>query len=87
MNSGRILLRVTQLLLLVILLILFAFFGLGFLNTYHLPYNEEGRYFDESNSLVYHEQSVLVYGFLSFLLLLLVIGTVKWMLSTMKRTL
>lgn len=85
MNSGRLLLRGTQLLLLVILLILFAFIGLGFLNSYLLPYNEEGRYFDEANSLVYHKQSVLGYGFSAFILLLLFIWVGKWILNT-KRT-
>ncbi len=86
MNSGRILLRSTQFLLLVILLLLFIFNGYFFLKTYHLPYNDQGRYFDEESSLVYHEQSVPIYGFSALILLLLLIWVSKWMLNTMKRT-
>lgn len=37
-----------------------------------LPYNEEGHYFD--GLVNYHEQSVLVYGVLAFLALLLGLG-------------
>lgn len=30
-----------------------------------LPYNEQGRYFDEVNSIVLHEQSVTIFGLLA----------------------
>lgn len=86
MNRGRMLVRVSQFLLLAILLLLFIFNGYFFLKTYHLPYNDQGRYFDEESSLVYHEQSVPIYGFSTFILLLLLIWVTKWMLNTMKRT-
>lgn len=84
-NIGRMLLRVTQFSLLVILLLLFTFNGLSFLKAYHIFYNEGGRYFDEESSLVYHEQSVLGYGFSTFILFLLLIWVGKWILNTKRK--
>jgi len=44
-----------------------------FINRWGLPYNSEGNYFDESSAVVYHEQSVLVYGTAATVLLLLTV--------------
>jgi hypothetical protein len=35
-----------------------------------MPFNSEGNYFDKKTSVVYHEQSVLVYGLLTIILFL-----------------
>lgn len=47
--------------------------GMGFiwLRLSALPYNSEGRYFDEVTGLVYHEQSVEVYALITVALLIL----------------
>ena len=37
----------------------------------NLPYNDQGRYFDEERSIVYHEQSIFSFGFFTIVLLLL----------------
>jgi hypothetical protein len=34
----------------------------------NLPYNENGRYFDAENAIVFHEQDVIFYGGLALLL-------------------
>ncbi len=49
-----------------------------------MPYNEEGRYFDEKIGVVYHEQAQEVYGFISTALLLIVILLLRWILKTRK---
>lgn len=43
-----------------------AFLGLTFYNRLKMPYNTEGNYFEENSALVYHEQSVLVWGLVFF---------------------
>lgn len=37
----------------------------------NMDFNLEGRYFDEDSLVVYEEQSKMVYGFLTFLFLML----------------
>lgn len=51
-------------------------FGSGwiFIKRLLLPYNSEGRYFDAESSVVYHQQAVIVYGLLFFILLLMTAG-------------
>ena len=56
-----------------ILTILTVIFGLAFISTITLPYNSEGNYFDESSMVVYHKQTMEVYGILTFLLFALTI--------------
>lgn len=48
-----------------LLAILTLFIGLLFWDRASLNYNSEGNYFD--GAVVYHEQSVMVYGILTFL--------------------
>jgi hypothetical protein len=49
-------------------------FGWIFFYRLSLPYNSEGRYFDEEKSLVYHQQVVWVYAIIFFLLLVISCG-------------
>jgi hypothetical protein len=48
-----------------ILTILTFFFVWTFYNRVKLPYNDEGRYFDETSEMVYLEQTKEVYGVIS----------------------
>lgn len=45
-------------------LLLTVFFGWEFFFIYNPTYNELGRYFDEENVVVYHEQAIPFYGLL-----------------------
>jgi hypothetical protein len=51
--------------LLAILLFVTTFFIVTYFKVHDLPYNEMGRYFDENEVVVYDEQAVGVYGFIS----------------------
>jgi len=48
-------------------------FFMLFVNRLGMEYNSEGNYFDESTGVVYHEQSVSVFGIISVALLLITI--------------
>jgi hypothetical protein len=50
------------------LVILFIFFAVTAWQRYNLPYNEMGRYFDESQVIVYEEQAWEVYMLISIVL-------------------
>ena len=39
-----------------------------------LPYNEDGRYFDATEGVVYRTEAVLAYGLIAFLILSISIG-------------
>lgn len=55
--------------LLISLTVIVSCLTLLFITTFfkrlRLPYNSEGRYFDENASLVYHQQAVFFYGLLA----------------------
>lgn len=48
-----------------------------FVKRLNMDFNSEGRYFDEDLLVVYEEQSKMVYGFLSFLFLMLSLYILK----------
>ncbi|MBN1252383.1 MAG: hypothetical protein JXR51_16275 [Bacteroidales bacterium] len=48
-----------------------AIVGLEFKNRFALPYNSNGNYFDKTTTIVYHAQSVFVYGLITFILFLI----------------
>ena len=48
-----------------------------FVKRLKMDFNSEGRYFDEDLLVVYEEQSKMVYGFLSFLFLMLSLYILK----------
>lgn len=66
-------------LLALILLLLFTdlltcvFFGVLFFERLGLPYNSQGRFFDQESAVVYHEQHIPVLGFVMVLTLILFI--------------
>ena len=47
-----------------------------------LPFNEQGRYFDQATGVVHHEQSATVYGALAIMLAMLGLTT---FLATMRK--
>ena len=49
-------------------------FGIEWLNRLLLPYNSEGRYFDQVTIVVYTDDGVIAYGLLT--LIFLIIGAV-----------
>jgi uncharacterized membrane protein YdjX (TVP38/TMEM64 family) len=56
-----------------------GFFYFAFYWPYRGQFNEEGRYFDEKNLVVYHEQAdVFIVPMLVFLLLAIVLVAVWW---------
>lgn len=55
-------------------------FGFLYVTRLRMEYNTEGTFFDTTSGIVYHEQSVLVFGILTFALLLLTIFT-AWKLK------
>lgn len=57
----------------VILLVLTILVGRTFLNRWTMPFNYEGNYFDQNINVVYHEQSVLIYGIATFFLAMLTV--------------
>jgi uncharacterized membrane protein YiaA len=73
----------------IILVVTFSFlavaFGILYLKRRGLPYNSEGRFFDETDSMVYHEQSLLSILLIALLLFGLFMATVAWILKTVKK--
>ena len=47
-----------------------------FIKRIGLSYNDEGRYFDEVNAVVYHQQAIVIYGLLLFGLLAVTAGVI-----------
>ncbi len=63
-----------QVFLCLTLLLLTATSGFEFFFRLRLPYNETGRYFDENNSVVFHDDAIPVFGGLfSFSLIALIV--------------
>lgn len=56
----------------IILFVLTILFAWTFVIRWTIPFNSEGNYFNEKTSIVYHEQSVFIYGLITFFLLLFV---------------
>lgn len=71
-----------QILSLVVLSFLTIAFGVLWLNRIALPYNSEGRYFDEVSTVVYEEQSLIVYGLLTLMTFGLLAVAVIWSVKT-----
>jgi len=60
---------------LTVLIMATTFFAVTFFNRLTLPFNSEGNYFDNNAGIVYHKQSVLVYGLITFILVLVTVLT------------
>ena len=57
----------------IILLVSTGLLGWTFFQRLNLTYNSEGKFFDEGLVTVYHKQSIISYGFLTFVSLALTI--------------
>jgi hypothetical protein len=64
--------------------ILTLIFSLTFITRTRLSYNEEGRYFDENDMVVYHEQAEVVYGLLTIVFLSLTVITLSKAIKRMR---
>jgi hypothetical protein len=73
----------------IILVVTFSFltvaFGILYLKRRGLPYNSEGRFLDEAESVVYHEQSLISLLFITLLLFGLFMVSLAWILKTVKK--
>jgi hypothetical protein len=67
-----------------LLVLLTAFSGWEFFFRYRLAYNEMGRYFDEEEVVVYHEQAIPFYGLFFVLCLLTLTMACRWTLKTVQ---
>ncbi len=67
-----------------LLTILTIVFFMTFIDRLTFPYNSEGSYFDENNSVVYYQQSIIAYGLLTFILLLTTIISTYFMIKKIK---
>lgn len=73
----------------IVLVVTFSFltvaFGILYLKRRGLPYNSEGRFFDDVESVVYHEQSLISILLITLLLFGLFMATLAWILKTVKK--
>lgn len=60
-------------------IIIGLFLGIIWFNRLGLEYNSEGRYFDETISVVYEQDELLVYGILT--LFFIIVGIVSWTIT------
>jgi hypothetical protein len=77
--------KVIQVIILVLLLIGTFTIGWIYISRLRLPYNSEGRYFDEATSVVYHQGAVEVYGLIFIILLAITIGVIFWIAKAKKQ--
>jgi ABC-type antimicrobial peptide transport system permease subunit len=74
-----------QFCLCLITLLLAVVFGREFFLRYSLVYNEMGRYLDEENVVVYHEQALPFYGLSFVICLIALIILYRWTLKTVSK--
>ena len=60
-------------------------FGILYYKQSRLPYNSEGRFFDDTEAVVYLEQSLMPILLITLLLFGLFIATLAWILKTVKK--
>lgn len=63
--------KVLMTILTVVLVLVTLLLTYAFIDSLILPYNSEGNYFDENSMVVYHQQDVEAYGFLTFIAIIL----------------
>lgn len=51
----------------------------------NMPYNSEGRYFDQTSGVAYHEQAIIAYTLSTILMALLLTVTIIWTVKTVRR--
>lgn len=64
--------------------ILAIVFLMIFIDRLILPYNSEGNYFDQKDLVVYHQQSIVAYGLLTFIFLTTTIISIYFMMKKIK---
>jgi hypothetical protein len=73
----------------IILVVAFSFltvaFGILYLKRRGLPYNSEGRFFDEAEAVVHHEQSLTSFLLITLLLFGLFMASLAWILKTVRK--
>lgn len=74
-----------QFFLCLITLLLTAVFGTEFFRRSSKGSNEMGRYFDEENVVVYHEQAIPFYGLSFVICLIALIILSRWTLKTVTK--
>lgn len=74
-----------QILSLVLLSLLTIAFAVLWVRRSALPYNSEGRYFDETNMIVYEEQAQLSFALLTVLMFGLLVAMVAWSVKTVRK--
>ena len=57
-----------------------------FTNRYQLPYNSEGRFFNEKKGIEYLQQDVQTYGIVAIGLTLIATVVLAWMIETIRNT-
>ena len=63
----------------IISILIGLFFGIIYFKRLGLDYNSEGKYFDEITLVVYDKDSILTYGTLTLIFVL--IGLISWILT------
>lgn len=76
---------IPQIVLIVVFLFLTMAFGILYLNRKQLPYNSEGRFFNETESVVYLEQSLAPILLLTLLSFGLLLATLAWIFKTVRK--
>jgi hypothetical protein len=76
---------ILQIILVVVFLFLAGAFGVLYLHRRQLPYNSEGRVFDETDSVVYLEQSLAPILLLTLLSFGLLVATLAWIFKTVRK--
>lgn len=73
MNKPKRMKKISQFILAITLTISTLISCWTFIKRLALDYNSEGKFFDENTNVVYYEQAVLIYGIISFVLLVFLI--------------
>ena len=81
----QIVLMIIQTIGLIFFALLSAFCIYMFSTGVNLPYDENGRYFDAEDSVVYDKFSIVVYGFFMTVFMFLAIVTFLWTRRTVRK--
>lgn len=69
------------------ILLVITFFAMKmFVERLRMPFNSEGNYFDPISEVVYHQQSVISYGIISFLFALVSFFMIFRIVSLFRRS-
>ena len=77
--------KIRSVVILIILVLLTILFGWTFYVRSGMDYNSEGNYFDENTLVVYKEQTLFVYGIITFIFVTLTSLTIWKLKSNIKK--